>query len=117
MALTFFKANGGSYIQGQTAQTVEVINYANTMMQNIVQNLTVTTNYQALNGVAVNQRVLQYNPAGVTPETGITTIVANLLGIITEVITAGNLTGLDPKVKPNTTLFCLLYTSPSPRDR
>ena len=28
-----------------------------------------------------------------------------MIGIITEVITAGNLTGLDARIKPNTTLF------------
>ena len=105
MAQTYFSPAGASYVSGQEANTVEVLNYANTMMQNIVQNLTVTTNYQALNGIAVNARVLQYTPAGVTPESGITTQVASLIAIITEVITAGNLTGLNPKIKPNVTLF------------
>ena len=103
MAETFFKAGGGSYISGQTAQTVEVINYANTMLQRIVQNLTVTTNYQSLN--SASNVVTQYTPASTTPESGLTTVIASLIGIITEVITAGNLTGLDPLVKPNTTLF------------
>ena len=32
------------------------------------------------------------------PETGVGTHIATLIGIITEVITAGNLTGLDAKV-------------------
>ena len=49
MAQSYFSSAGASYVSGQEANTVEVINYANTMMQRIVQNLTVTTNYQNLN--------------------------------------------------------------------
>ena len=102
MAQSYFSSAGASYVSGQEANTVEVINYANTMMQRIVQNLTVTTNYQALN--SASNVVTQYTSA-LTPETGVTTHIATLIGIITEVITAGNLTGLDARIKPNTTLF------------
>ena len=49
MAQSILVPAGASYVLGQEANTVEVINYANTMMQRIVQNLTVTTNYQNLN--------------------------------------------------------------------
>ena len=102
MAQSYFSSAGASYVSGQEANTVEVINYANTMMQRIVQNLTVTTNYQNLN--SASNVVTQYT-SSLTPETGVGTHIATLIGIITEVITAGNLTGLDAKVKPNTTLF------------
>ena len=102
MAQSYFSTAGASYVSGQEANTVEVINYANTMMQRIIQNLTVTTNYQALN--SASNVVLQYTSSSI-PESGNTTIVTALIDTITEVITAGNLTGLNKKVKPNTTLF------------
>jgi len=93
----------GSFAPASQASQVSAVNsYVNTMLQRIVQNLVVTTNYQSLN--SESNTVTQYNPAGVVPEM-IGTQVSTLITLINEVIDAGDLTGLDAKVKPNTTVF------------
>ena len=84
-------------------QISAVNSYVNTMLQRIVQNLVVTTNYQSLN--SESNTVTQYNPAGVVPEM-IGTQVSTLITLINEVIDAGDLTGLDAKSKTKHNCFC-----------
>ena len=98
VALSFFTDAGASYISGQTTQTVDVINYAVSIIDTTIRNLPPTINYQILNGVGVGSQIIQKIDATKNVEAGVYTSVQALAAITTAAITAGNTTNVPAEV-------------------
>jgi hypothetical protein len=101
-ALSYFTTGGLSYISGQEAETVAALQYAETVIQNVLEKTDPTNNYQTLNSVA--SPITQVKPTGYTTN-NIDTVVANLFDIITDAITAGNTNNVPAELKANKTIF------------
>ena len=105
VAQSYFTALGVSYITGQEDETVASINYGLSLIQKILVNEAPASNYQALNGIAVGDRVKQLIDFNYDAETGVYTQAQSLVGIITDAITAGDLDNLPRTLTPTFTIF------------
>ena len=103
VAVSYISPAGANYVAGQQAETNAVVNYAMSLLPNIITNLAPAVNYATLNSVAAP--VAQVTDATKTAEPNIATVANALTLLVTGTITAGNITTLAKKVKPNVTLF------------
>ena len=102
-ALSYISPAGANYVAGQQAETNAAINYAMSLLPNIITNLPPAANYATLNSVATP--VVQFTDSTKTAEPNIATTANALTLLITDTITAGNTTNLQKKIKPNVTVF------------
>ena len=105
VAQSYFTALGASYIAGQEDETVAAINYgASLLINSVLANTAPAANYQALNGIAVGDRIKQIIDATYTAEAGADDRVQELAAIVTDAITAGDLDDLPREDIPGYTL-------------
>lgn len=105
VAESYFTALGASYISGQTTQTVQAINYGVSLISNVLANTAPAANYQTLNGIAAGSRIKQIIDATYTAETGTSALATTLAAIVTDAITAGNISNLPVLDTPQYTIF------------
>ncbi len=104
VAESYFTPLGASYIAGQEDETVASINYGLSLIQKVLTNDTPALNYQAQNGILVGNRIKQIIDISKTSEDGSYTRCAELVDIVTDAITAGNLNNLPAEVIPGFTI-------------
>ena len=102
-ALSYISPGGANYVVGQEDETNAAINYAMSLIPNIIANLAPAVNYATLNSVATP--VLQITDSTKTAEPNIATTANALTLLITDTITAGNTNSLAKKIKPNVSIF------------
>ena len=86
-----------SLLSAQASQDVAGYNYMVTIIQRIIQNLAPTSTYQAT--------VTRVSDSTQTAETGASTLITNLTGVVTAAITAQNATNIPATVVPNYSIF------------
>ena len=89
-ALKYVNEPGSFYTLEQEGETVASINYGLTVIGKVLAQQAPDSNYQALNGDNSTAVVAQFFDSAITAETGVTTEISSLTGIITAAITAGN---------------------------
>ena len=102
-ALSYFQPGGASYIAGQQGETVAAINYLKSIMPNILAKTDPTANYQTLNSVGTP--ITQQKLTAYEETTGAITTIDSLIGIITDAITAGVITGIPTERHAQKTIF------------
>ena len=113
-------------ITGKTTEFNAMINRVLVVIDAVLSNVDTLQNYQTLNG---STTATQQTESAQVEETDDLSTATSLAGILTAAVTAGNTTNMTAAVVPNNSLyiksgtfnetlpiFCLLYTSPSPRD-
>ena len=105
-ANAYFTTAGNAYITGnfgqQAVQTVNSYNYLVDLIADVLANTAPASSYQTLNGTV---SAVQNIDSTLVAETGTTALVSNLVGIITEAITAGDVSNVPVATLPNTTIF------------
>jgi hypothetical protein len=106
-ALSYFTTAGTSYITSafgtQVTQSIASYTYlASLVNNNVLGNTAPTNNYQTLNNVT--PKATQIIDSTLTPETGVTTSVTNLVGIINTGLTTGSASAVPTAINPNTTI-------------
>jgi hypothetical protein len=106
VAKSYYTAAGNAYITSnfgtQTIQTVAAYNYLISLMTAIANNTAPFTNYQTAN--SVTDITYQIFDLSLTAESYATTIVTNLVSIITHGISAGVVTAIPMALNSNTTI-------------
>ena len=95
-ALSYFTAGGVSYVAGQEGQTVAAINYGVTVIDAVISNVSPAVVYGSLN---------RYTNAALIEESGTQAIIATLLAITTDAITAAVITGIPAELQPQNTIL------------
>ena len=95
-ALSYFTAGGVSYVAGQEGQTVAAINYGVTVIDAVISNVSPAVVYGSLN---------RYTNAALIEESGTQAIIATLLAITTDAITAAVITGIPAELQPQSTIY------------
>lgn len=103
-ARAYFTALGVSYITGQEAETVASINYGLLLLDSILTNQAPAQNYQTLNGISVGDRIKQIIDFDYDAEVGTLTAATELVRIVTDAITAGDLNDLPAERTPGYTI-------------
>jgi len=105
-ALSYFDNAGAleTFIADEYQQLVAAINYGVSLINSVLSNTAPAANYQALTGVAVNDRIKQIIDAGYTAEVGSADICEGLAAIITDAVTAQSITNLPIEDLPNYTI-------------
>ena len=101
-ALRYVNQPGQFYILGQEEETVASLNYALSIMGNVLAQTDPAVNYQTTNGDNSTAIVTQYKSTALEAESGALTEVTALLKIITDAITAGVDTGIPARIEKNT---------------
>ncbi len=94
-ALSYFTDLGSSYITGQEEETVAAINYGLTLIDDVISNVAVTP---------LQTTIDQIIDTDLIEETGVQDRIDELVGIITDAITAGETTNIPAAVKTNVSL-------------
>lgn len=105
-ALSYFDEAGAleTFISDEEEQLVAAINYGVSLIGSVLSNTAPAANYQALQGVAVGDRIKQIIDSNYTAETGSLDICEDLAAIITDAVTAGSITGMPKEDLPNYTI-------------
>ena len=103
---SYFTALGviESFIADEEEQLVAAINYAVTLMGNIIDNVPPAANYQTLNGIVVGDRIKQVIDYNYDSEAGALEVVTGLSEIINDALTANSIADLPVLDVPNYTL-------------
>ena len=88
-ALSYVNDTAGSPYLSQKAETVASINYGLEVIEDVLNQTDPDVNYQSTNGDNSTAIVEQYKEAGIAAESGVYTSITELVGIITDAITAG----------------------------
>jgi hypothetical protein len=91
-------------IADEDDQLVASINYGVSLIQTVLANSAPAQNYQALNGVGVNDRIKQIIDTDYTAEPDAANTCVELAAIITNAVTAGNTSGMPIEDIPNYTV-------------
>ena len=104
----YYNAAGNAYVSGVIAGDitafVSALTYMSTLIGNVLAQSTPASNYQTLNSVAGGNQALQIKDASLLAENGTSSVVSNLLTIITSGLTAGNTTSVPVPIYPQTTI-------------
>ena len=104
---TYFNAAGTALIAAiadEEEQLILAINYGVSLIENILDNLAPASNYQALNGISVGDRIKQVIDFNYDAEAGIKTTIADLAEIITDALAANNTDDLPVLETPGFTI-------------
>ena len=101
VALSYVEDAPQFYTLGQEAETVAAINYAKTVINAVLAQTAPAVNYQVTNGDNSTAIVVQYTNLALTAESGLTTVVSDLLEIVTDAITAGVTTNIPAEYVPS----------------
>ncbi len=91
-------------IADEDEQLVASINYGVSLIQTVLANTAPAQNYQALNGIGVNDRIKQIIDTDYTAETDAADVCVGLAAIITDAVTVGNTSGMPNEDIPNYTV-------------
>ena len=99
-----------SYITANTGYEMTVfidsLNYLkNTLLSSVMTNSAPTYNYQTLNSISVKAIQNITGVATTAVESGAQTIAQNLLGIVTDALSAGTYASIPQLQRPNTTIY------------
>jgi hypothetical protein len=107
-AKAYYTTAGSAYINSnfgtQTVQTVAAYNYLKSLVVKVMSNTAPTTVYQVANSVPTLSQALQIIDTTLTAETGVNTLSADLLSIITDGILAGTASAIPVGINANTTI-------------
>jgi hypothetical protein len=98
VAEAYFSPLGVSYITGQEAETVASINYGLSLIEKVLENEAPAISYQGINP---NLQVINFN---YTSEQGVSELIEDLIKVITDAITTGNLDNLPAENVPGYTI-------------
>ena len=108
VTLAYYATSGTSYISGVLSGEVPIFvashGILNTLIANVLANTTPAVNYQTLNSVSLSNQGVQLIDTTLVAESNTTTTVANLIGIITAGLSAGNTSSIRPALYPSTTI-------------
>ena len=96
-ALEYVNNAPAFYTEGQEGETVASLNYSLSVMESVLAQTDPDTNYQTTNGDNSTAVVTQYKDAALETETGVLTRVTELVGIITDAITAADTANIPSK--------------------
>ena len=107
-ALAYFTSAGNTFISGvysyDITAFVGALNYLVTVSNKVLTNTAPVANYQTLNGVLLANQAEQIIDTSLTAESGTTTILTNLVAIITTGLTAGTTSAIPSVINPGTTI-------------
>ena len=101
-ALEYVNNASQFYTLGQEAETVASLNYSLEVMGDVLAQTDPDTNYQTTNGDNSTAVVTQYKDAALDAESGVLATITNLIGIITDAITAASTDNIPSKVETAT---------------
>ncbi len=101
-ALSYVNDAPAVYTLGQETETVAAINYALTVMGNVLGQTAPSTNYQVTNGDNSTAIVAQWTDATIAAEAGVLATVTDLVEIVTDAITAGTDEDIPAEYLPST---------------
>jgi hypothetical protein len=101
-AIEYVTNAGQFYTLGQEEETVASLNYSLGVMGSVLAQTDPDTNYQTTNGDNSTAVVAQYKDATLDAESGALARVTELVGIITDAITAGNSNNIPSKIDTTT---------------
>jgi hypothetical protein len=107
-ALAYYTSAGSAYISGVFAYDITpfvgALNYLVTVSNKVLTNTAPVANYQTLNGVLLANRAQQIIDSNLTAESGTTTILSNLVSIVTVGLSAATASAIPQPINPGTTV-------------